>query len=89
MPTWLVSNIATILIALCVLAAVFFAIRALIKSKRQGKASCGSCCAHCALAGKCHGGAETKPKKHTAQSARTGAAEKADGEQRRKNQESL
>lgn len=38
-----------------ILAAILIAVAVkLIKDKKKGRSSCGSNCAHCAMAGKCH-----------------------------------
>ena len=54
---WIVDNLGTILITLVLIAVVAAIIRSLRKNHRAGKTSCGCNCAHCAMAGKCHGGA--------------------------------
>ena len=56
MLEWFSDNLGTILISLGLLAVVALIIRSQIRQKKRGKSSCGCNCAHCALAGKCHGG---------------------------------
>lgn len=55
MLAWLAANIWTIVICAVLLAVVGLAIRSLVKDKKKGKSSCGCNCAHCAMAGSCHG----------------------------------
>ena len=52
---WIGNNLGTILITLALLAVVAAILRSLHKSRRAGKSSCGCSCAHCAMAGSCHG----------------------------------
>lgn len=54
MFSWLMSNLATILISLILVVIVVLIILILRKDKRKGKSSCGFNCAHCAMAGSCH-----------------------------------
>lgn len=44
-------------VLICVALAVFVGliIFSLIRDKRKGKSTCGCNCAHCAMAGSCHG----------------------------------
>ena len=62
MFAWLAENYVNILLIAAVAAAVFFILRGMIRSRRAGKASGGSCpscgcaCAGCPMAGACHGG---------------------------------
>lgn len=59
MLTWLMENMATIIIsAVLVLVAVAILV-SMIRGKRKGKASCGCGCAGCAMNGACH---RSKPK---------------------------
>lgn len=55
MFAWLTANLGTILIAavlIVIVAGIIFSIK---KDKKKGKSSCGCNCAHCAMAGECHG----------------------------------
>ena len=54
MAEWFMQNIGTILVAAVLLVLVALVIRSLVKDKKAGKSTCGSNCAHCAMAGKCH-----------------------------------
>ena len=54
MIDWLINNIGTVVVALCLAAVVFLIVFKLIKDKKRGKTSCGCGCEHCAMAGKCH-----------------------------------
>ena len=54
MLTWMSNNIATIIICLVLVAVVAAIIIHMVKEKKQGKSSCGSGCASCPMAGKCH-----------------------------------
>ena len=49
------DNLGTILITLVLIAVVAAIIRSLHKNHCAGKTSCGCNCAHCAMAGSCHG----------------------------------
>lgn len=55
MLAWLSANVWTIVICAVLLAVVGLAIWSLVKDKKKGKSSCGCNCAHCAMAGACHG----------------------------------
>ena len=55
MFSWLISNLATILISLVLVAIVVLIILKLRKDKCKGKSSCGCNCAHCAMAGVLNG----------------------------------
>lgn len=50
---WLAANLATIIVALVLLAVVVLVIRKMIRDKRQGKGGC-SCGGNCAGCGVCH-----------------------------------
>ena len=56
MLQWISENVGTILICMGLIVIVALIVRSLFRQKKQGKFSCGCNCAHCALAGKCHGG---------------------------------
>lgn len=51
---WISENLPTLLISALLLAIVTSISIYLIRQKKQGKSSCGSGCAHCALHGQCH-----------------------------------
>ncbi len=54
---WISANLGTIVIAGALLVVILLISIHLIRNKKSGKSSCGCGCAHCAMAGKCHGGA--------------------------------
>ncbi len=54
MLSWIIDNIATIIICLILLAIVLLIIFRLKKDKQEGKSSCGAGCASCPMHGKCH-----------------------------------
>ena len=54
MLTWIVENLATVIICIVLVAVVAAIIVSLIRNKKRGKSSCGCNCAHCAMAGSCH-----------------------------------
>ncbi len=47
--------LATILIAIALAGISAYIIYTLIRDKKRGKSSCGANCAHCSMAGACHG----------------------------------
>ncbi len=54
MFSWIVSNLATIVICLVLAAVVCAVILSLLRAKKQGKTSCGCGCSGCPSAGICH-----------------------------------
>lgn len=54
MFTWLVENIATIIIILALAVIIGLIVAKLVKDKKQGKSNCGCNCANCAMSGSCH-----------------------------------
>lgn len=54
MLTWIVENMATIIISVLLMIVVAAAIASMIRSKGKGKSSCGCGCAGCAMNGACH-----------------------------------
>ena len=56
---WFMQNIGTLIVLAAVAFASGFAVYSMIKNKRSGKSSCGSCSC-CPMAGKCHSAPETK-----------------------------
>ena len=52
---WIGANIGTVVAALAVAAVAAGAIAVMVKDRKKGKSSCGNNCAHCAMAGSCHG----------------------------------
>lgn len=56
MLQWISENLGTIMIAGALLVVILLISIHLIRNKKSGKSSCGCGCAHCAMAGQCHGG---------------------------------
>ncbi len=54
MLTWLMENMATIIISAVLVLMVSMSIASIVRSKRKGKSSCGCGCAGCAMNGACH-----------------------------------
>lgn len=54
MLTWIMENLATIIISAALILAVAAIIAGMIRGKRKGKSSCGCGCAGCAMNGACH-----------------------------------
>ncbi len=47
MLSWIMANLATILISILLIVAVFLILRKMIRDKKQGKSSCGCDCGSC------------------------------------------
>lgn len=54
MLTWIMENMATIIISAILLLVVAIVITSMVRGKRKGKSSCGCGCAGCAMNGACH-----------------------------------
>ncbi|MBO5171046.1 MAG: FeoB-associated Cys-rich membrane protein [Oscillospiraceae bacterium] len=54
MLQWICANLGTILICIALIAVIALIFRSLIRQHKQGKASCGCNCAHCAMHETCH-----------------------------------
>ena len=54
MITWLMENMATIIISAVLVLVVAAAVASMVRGKRKGKSSCGCGCAGCAMNGACH-----------------------------------
>ena len=54
MLTWIMGNLATIIISAVLLLVVAAVIISMVRGKRKGKSSCGCGCAGCAMNGACH-----------------------------------
>lgn len=54
MFTWIMGNMATIIISAVLLLVVAVIIAGMVRDKRKGKSSCGCGCAGCAMNGACH-----------------------------------
>ncbi len=56
MMDFIVNNLGTIVVIAILAVIVFFAVRSIVKDKKNGKSSsCGGNCAGCAMGGSCHG----------------------------------
>ena len=62
---WIQGHVAVILVCAVLAAIVVLIIRGLVRDRKKGKSTCGANCAHCAMAGSCHGGT------HPAESTRS------------------
>lgn len=47
--------LATVLISLALVIIVALIVWSVLRDKKNGKSTCGSNCAHCSMAGSCHG----------------------------------
>lgn len=56
MLTWIMGNMATIIISVILMIVVAAIIASMVRNKRKGKSSCGCGCAGCAMNGTCHQG---------------------------------
>lgn len=54
MLSWLIENIATIIICVILFAAVVLIIAGMVKNKKTGKSSCGCGCTNCSMSDSCH-----------------------------------
>ena len=54
MLQWICANLGTILICIALIVVIALIFRSLIRQRKQGKASCGCNCAHCAMHETCH-----------------------------------
>lgn len=54
MLTWIMENMATIIISAILLLMVAVVIASMVRGKKKGKSSCGCGCAGCAMNGACH-----------------------------------
>ncbi len=54
MLAWLAENMATLIIAAVLIAAVISILVKMAKDRRQGKSSCGCGCSSCAMKDSCH-----------------------------------
>lgn len=60
MLSWIVGNVATIVICLVLAAVIAAIVIKLVRDKKKGKSTCGCGCGGCAMKDACHG---TKNKK--------------------------
>ncbi len=54
MWTWILNNIATLLVGVLLLAVVVAILAYMVRNKKKGKSSCGSSCSNCPMGGRCH-----------------------------------
>lgn len=54
MLTWIMGNLATIIISAVLILVVAVIIVGMARGKRNGNSSCGCGCADCAMNGACH-----------------------------------
>ncbi len=54
MLTWLMENMATIIISAVLILVSAAIIASMVRGRRKGKVSCGCGCAGCAMNGACH-----------------------------------
>lgn len=54
MLQWIQTNFGTILLCAALIVIVALIVRSLVRQKKQGKASCGCGCEHCAMHDACH-----------------------------------
>ncbi|MCI9142218.1 MAG: FeoB-associated Cys-rich membrane protein [Lachnospiraceae bacterium] len=54
MFTWIMENMATIMISAVLILVVAAVIANMARNKRKGKSSCGCGCGGCAMNGACH-----------------------------------
>lgn len=54
MFTFILENIATIVVGILLLAVVLLIIARIIKNKKKGNSSCGCRCVNCSMSGECH-----------------------------------
>lgn len=63
--SWIIGNLATVIVALVLAAVIALIIVYLVRSKRKGKSLCGGGCGGCPMNGACHReqSGENTPKK--------------------------
>ena len=54
MFTWIMENMATIIISAVLIIVVAAVIAGMVRRKRRGKSACGCGCADCAMNSACH-----------------------------------
>lgn len=52
--TWLIDNLATIIVSALLVLAMSAVVYKMIKDRKNGKGGCGCGCEGCAMADKCH-----------------------------------
>lgn len=53
--SWLIQNLATIIICAVLIGVVTLIIVSMVRDKKKGKSSCGCGCSSCAMKDSCHG----------------------------------
>lgn len=64
MLSWIIGNLATIVVGAVLFAAIAAVIAVMVRGKKKGKTSCGCGCADCAMHGTCHNNAGVRKQKH-------------------------
>lgn len=54
MLKWITENISTIIVSLALIAVIAAVLAHIVRSKKQGKSSCGCGCENCSMKGSCH-----------------------------------
>lgn len=52
--SWILGNIATIIVSLVLIAVVIGIVAIMRRDKKKGKSSCGCECGSCPMSGSCH-----------------------------------
>ena len=55
MIIWMTENLGTIVVSIILVVIVAFAIRRIVKDRKDGVSSCGGNCAHCKMCSSCRG----------------------------------
>lgn len=63
MLTWIMDNMATLIISVVLIIMVAAVVASMVRSKRKGKSSCGCGCSGCAMSGVCHQGKSDTPRR--------------------------
>ena len=62
MLSWIISNLASIIISMILILVIVIIVIRMVKNKREGKTSCGCGCGSCPMSESCHK-ADNKNKK--------------------------
>ena len=60
---WLSANLLTVILSILIAVLFVLTIVHLVRSRKQGKSTCGCGCAGCPHSGACHDISQTQPKK--------------------------
>lgn len=63
MLTWIMDNMATLIISAVLIIMVAAVVASMVRSKRKGKSSCGCGCSGCAMNDACHQGKSDTPRR--------------------------